>query len=152
MYFSAPPSHERLKIHRKMTFKRLIKTTGQVSPWGNQGNLLHLLSWDAWDWKIPGHSAWKEIPEESFCFISGSASCMLSCFSHVWLFMALRTVAARLLCPWDSPGKNTEVGCHALLQEVISTQVSNLSLFCLLHWQVSSLPLVPPGKPHQWQV
>ena len=23
----------------------------------------------------------------------------------------------RLLCPWDSPGKNTGVGCHALLQE-----------------------------------
>ena len=23
---------------------------------------------------------------------------------------------ARLLCPWDSPGKNTGVGCHALLQ------------------------------------
>ena len=22
----------------------------------------------------------------------------------------------RLLCPWDSPGKNTEVGCHFLLQ------------------------------------
>ena len=22
----------------------------------------------------------------------------------------------RLLCPWDSPGKNTRVGCHALLQ------------------------------------
>ena len=25
---------------------------------------------------------------------------------------------ARLLCPWDSPGKNTEAGCHALLQTV----------------------------------
>ena len=25
---------------------------------------------------------------------------------------------ARLLCPWDSPGKNTGVGCHALLQGV----------------------------------
>ena len=24
---------------------------------------------------------------------------------------------ARLLCPWDSPGKNTGVGCHFLLQE-----------------------------------
>ena len=24
---------------------------------------------------------------------------------------------ARLLCPWDSPGENTAVGCHALLQE-----------------------------------
>ena len=23
---------------------------------------------------------------------------------------------ARLLCPWDSPGKNTGVGCHTLLQ------------------------------------
>ena len=23
---------------------------------------------------------------------------------------------ARLLCPWDSPGKNTGVGCHCLLQ------------------------------------
>ena len=23
---------------------------------------------------------------------------------------------ARLLCPWDSPGKRTGVGCHALLQ------------------------------------
>ena len=22
----------------------------------------------------------------------------------------------RLLCPWDSPGKNTGVGCHFLLQ------------------------------------
>ena len=24
---------------------------------------------------------------------------------------------ARLFCPWDSPGKNTQVGCHFLLQE-----------------------------------
>ena len=35
--------------------------------------------------------------------------------SHVWLFTTLRTVATRLLCPWDFPGKNTEAGCHALL-------------------------------------
>ena len=25
-------------------------------------------------------------------------------------------VATRLLCPWISPGKNTGVGCHSLLQ------------------------------------
>ena len=24
----------------------------------------------------------------------------------------------RLLCPWSSPGKNTEVGCHSLLQGI----------------------------------
>ena len=31
----------------------------------------------------------------------------------------------RLLCPWDSPGENTEVGSHALLQEIFPTQGSN---------------------------
>ena len=43
--------------------------------------------------------------------------------------------------------KNTEVGCHFLLQGIFPTQGSNLSLLCLLPWQVGSLPLVPPGKP-----
>ena len=47
----------------------------------------------------------------------------------------------------DSPGKNTRVSCHALLQGIFPTQGSNLGLLCLLHWQVCSLPLVPPGKP-----
>ena len=28
----------------------------------------------------------------------------------------LRQQPTRLLCPWDSPGKNTGVGCHFLLQ------------------------------------
>ena len=50
----------------------------------------------------------------------------------------------RLLCLWDSPGENTGVGCHALLQGVFLTQGSNPRLLCLLHWQVGSLPLVPP--------
>ena len=26
------------------------------------------------------------------------------------------------LCPWDSPGKNTRVGCHFLLQGIFLTQ------------------------------
>ena len=33
---------------------------------------------------------------------------------------------ARLLCPWHSPGKNTRVGNHSLLQEIFPTQGSNL--------------------------
>ena len=44
---------------------------------------------------------------------------------------------ARLLCSWDSPGKNTGVGCHALLQGIFQTQELNLGL---LHWQADSLP------------
>ena len=37
-----------------------------------------------------------------------------------------------LLCPWDSPGKNTRVGCHALLQGIFLSQGSNLRLLWLL--------------------
>ena len=33
-----------------------------------------------------------------------------------------------LLCPWDSPGKNTGVGCHFFLQEIFSTPGLNLGL------------------------
>ena len=44
----------------------------------------------------------------------------------------------RLLCPLDSPGKNTGVGCHALLQGIFPTQGSNLGLphcrWILYHW------------------
>ena len=35
---------------------------------------------------------------------------------------------ARLLCLWDSPGKNTGVGCHLLLQGIFLTQGSNPQL------------------------
>ena len=54
---------------------------------------------------------------------------------------------ARLLCPRDSLGKNTGVDCHALLQGIFPTQGLNLHLLRLLHWQVRSLSLVPPGSP-----
>ena len=50
----------------------------------------------------------------------------------------------RLLCPWDSPGKNTGVCCHFLFQGIFPTQESNPSL---LHWQVDSLPLCHLGSP-----
>ena len=35
---------------------------------------------------------------------------------------------SRLLCPWDFLGKNTEVGCHFLLQRIFLTQGSNSDL------------------------
>ena len=37
------------------------------------------------------------------------------------------------LCPRDFPGKNTGVGCHALLQGIFLAQGSNPSLWCRLH-------------------
>ena len=44
----------------------------------------------------------------------------------------------RLLCPWDSPGKNTGVGCHFLLQGIFQTKGLNPHLWCLLHCQADS--------------
>ena len=45
-------------------------------------------------------------------------------------------------------GKNAGVDCHTLLLGIFPAQGSNPLLLCLLHWQVGSLTLVPPGKPH----
>ena len=39
----------------------------------------------------------------------------------------------RLLCPWNFPGKNAGVCCHALPQWIFRTQGSNLGLLCLLN-------------------
>ena len=72
--------------------------------------------------------------------------CVLSCFSHVWFCVTPWTVAHGVLCPWDSPGKNTGVDCHALLRGIFPTQGSNAP-HIYLHWQVCSLPPTPPGKP-----
>ena len=50
---------------------------------------------------------------------------------------------AKLLCPWNSPGKHTGVGGHSLLQGIFPTQGSNPGLpHC--RW---TLPSEPPGKP-----
>jgi len=49
----------------------------------------------------------------------------LSC---VQLFATPWTVAHQAPPPWDSPGKNTGVGCHFLLQRIFPTQGSNPGL------------------------
>ena len=46
-------------------------------------------------------------------------------------------------CLWHSPGKNTGMGCHALLQDISPAQGLNLHLSCLLHWQAGFLSLAP---------
>ena len=50
---------------------------------------------------------------------------------------------ARLLCPWDFPGKHTGAGCHLLLQGIFLTQGSNPHLLHHLRRQADSSPLWP---------
>ena len=51
---------------------------------------------------------------------------LLSHFSRVQLFDPMEP--ARVLRPWDSPGKNSEVGGFALLQGIFPTQGLNPGL------------------------
>ena len=86
-----------------------------------------------------------------FCLLCSRGGAGLAAKPHVPLLGPPWSVAARLLCPRGSPGKNTGVGCHFLLQEIFQTQESNLGL---LHCrripalQADSLRTEPWGKPH----
>ena len=54
--------------------------------------------------------------------------CMLNHFSRSNSLRTHGLQPARLLCPWDSPGKNTGVGCRVFLQGIFPTQGSNPGL------------------------
>ena len=60
----------------------------------------------------------------------------------------------RPLCPWDSLGQNSRVGCHFLLQGIFLTQGSNSrqggSLTTSATWEALELPNAP-AIPH-WGV
>ena len=56
---------------------------------------------------------------------------IIMCVSHSVMISSFQPHGlqpARLLCPWDSPGKSTRVGCHFLLQGIFQTQGLNLGL------------------------
>ena len=55
-------------------------------------------------------------------------SCVVLLFSCVQHFSTPWTVAHQAPCPWDSPGNNTGVGCHFLLQEIFPMQGLKLHL------------------------
>ena len=61
----------------------------------------------------------------------------------------------RLLCPWDSPGRNTRVGCHSLLQGTFLTQgqaqVSWIGRQVHNRWAPGS-PFVRLGRYPLWPV
>ena len=66
---------------------------------------------------------------------------LLSC---VLLLRPRGLLPTRFLCPWDSPGKNTRVGSHSLLQGIFLTQGLNLGL---LHWRQILYHLSQQGSP-----
>ena len=55
---------------------------------------------------------------------------LLSHFSRVRLCATPERQPTRLPCPWDSPGKNTGVGCHFLLQCMKVKSESEVAQLC----------------------
>ena len=77
-------------------------------------------------------------------FLMASSGCVLSRFSRVRLCVTLWTVAHQAPLSRNSPGKNSGVGCHFLLQGIFPTQGLNPGPPAL---QADSLPSESPGMP-----
>ena len=72
--------------------------------------------------------------------------CMLSHFRNL-PFATGWPIACQASMSMGFPRQEYWNKLTCLLQGIFLTQGSNLSLLCLLHWQIDSLPLAPPGKP-----
>ena len=69
---------------------------------------------------------------------------LLRRFSRVRLCATPQT-AAHQACPWDSPGKNTGMGCHFLLQGMKVKSESEVAQSCLT--LSNPMDCSPPGSP-----
>ena len=109
----------------------------------------------------PGLPVHHQLPEEleyncftTLCCVSRHSTtkwisyyvcaCGLGRFSPVRLFATLWTVARQAPLSMNSPGKNTGVGCHALLQGIFSTHPWNSNL---LHCRRILYPMRHLGSP-----
>ena len=81
-------------------------------------------------------------------FVGFSLPCLLllllSHFSRVQLCATPQTVAHQASRPWDSPGKNTGVGCYFLLQCMKVKNESEVAQLCLT--LINSMDCSLPGS------
>ena len=116
-----------------------------------RNNWIHaLLSCSLWLSKTQRHKYQSRNTE--FSGISNNHSCSVNIILHIHAVLCLVTQLCLALCDpmdysppgstvhGDSPGKNTGMGCHALLQGIFPTQESNPDLphcrqifYCLSH-------------------
>ena len=69
----------------------------------------------------------------------------ISCFRHVQLFVTQLTIAHQAPLSMGSSRQEYSSGLPCLLQGIFLTQGLNPYLCHLLHWQLGTLPLAPPG-------
>ena len=95
------------------------------------------------------------------CLTSACSCVHAQSLQYVRLFVLPWThvTPASLLWPWDFPGKNTGVGCRALLQGLFLTRESNCDTYdsymagrCFTHWDTWEAPASrwKEGKSTVW--
>ena len=76
----------------------------------------------------------------------------LSRFSRVRLRDSINCSPPRLLCPWDSPGKNTGGGCYELLQKKTAWRDHSKHQVCVRRQALSlTVPLSLRSGTTTWQ-
>ena len=75
-----------------------------------------------------GPSAWWSLGTEVNCLVPPNTNMKWKVAQSWQTLCHPRDCSTPGCCPWDSPGKNTGVGGHFLLQGIFSTQGSNLGL------------------------
>ena len=79
-------------------------------------------------WAVGGNTCSQEAPPVGT--VSSHLLLLLSRFSRVRLCATPRQLPTRLPHPWDSPGMNTGVGCHFLLQCMKMKSESEVAQSC----------------------
>ena len=91
-------------------------------------------SWFTYCWSL----AWRILNITSVCCCCWVASVVSDSVQPHW------RQPTRVLCPWDSPGKNTGVGCHLLLQCMKVKSESGEAQSCLTLSE--PMDCSPPGS------
>ena len=95
----------------------------------------------------PARQTWWMVPSKKTGSAKSADLCAYTCvysLSLIQLFATPWIIVARLLCLWNSPGKNIGAGCYFLLQGNLPNLGIKPRSPAL---QVDSLPSEPPEKP-----
>ena len=87
-----------------------------------------------------------EVQNELLQDFKSSCVCMLSCFSHVQLFVALQTLAHQAPLSMGFSEQEYWSGLPCPPPGILPDPEIEPTSLHLLHWQAGSLPRVPPGK------
>ena len=128
-----------LNKNRNKTSIRPSNPTPRHRPWGNQNWKRHMYptvhcsaNYNSQNMEATQMSIATWTDEEAVVHIHDGMLLLLllSHVSRVWLCVTPRRQPTRLLCFWDSPSKNTGVGCHFLLQCMKVKSQSEVAQLC----------------------